>query len=37
VNIPIADVTRVGRNKVDPDGELWRAVLESTNQPANLF
>ena len=36
VHIPIPFVTKVGRNKVDPHGELWRAVLESTNQPANL-
>ncbi len=36
VHIPIPFVTSVGRNKVDPRGELWRAVLESTDQPANL-
>ncbi len=37
VHIPIPFVTSVGRHKVDPHGELWRAVLESTNQPANLL
>ena len=36
VHVPIPMVTGVGRSKVDPHGELWRAVLESTNQPANL-
>jgi len=37
VHIPIPFVTNVGRHKVDPHGELWRAVLESTDQPTNLF
>jgi 6-phosphofructokinase 1 len=37
VHLPIPFVTTVGRHKVDPHGELWRAVLESTNQPANLL
>jgi 6-phosphofructokinase 1 len=36
VHIPIPFVTHGGRNKVDPHGGLWRAVLESTDQPANL-
>ncbi len=35
VHVPIPFVT-TGRHKVDPHGELWRAVLESTNQPANM-
>jgi 6-phosphofructokinase 1 len=35
VHVPIPFVTG-GRSHVDPHGELWRAVLESTNQPANL-
>ena len=37
VHVPIPFVTTIGRHKVDPHGELWRAVLESTNQPANLL
>ena len=37
VHSPIPFVTTFGRNKVDPHGELWRAVLESTKQPAKLF
>lgn len=37
VHVPIPFVTTIGRNKVDPHGELWRAVLESTDQPANLY
>ncbi len=37
VHVPIPFVTTVGRSHVDPHGELWRAVLESTNQPANLL
>lgn len=36
VHVPIPFVTD-GRSHVDPHGELWRAVLESTNQPANLL
>ena len=36
VHVPIPFVTTIGRHKVDPHGELWRAVLESTNQPANM-
>ncbi len=36
VHVPISFVTD-GRSHVDPHGELWRAVLESTNQPANLL
>ncbi len=37
VHVPIPFVTTVGRHKVDPHGELWRAVLESTSQPANML
>ena len=36
VHLPIALVTQVGRSKVNPTGELWRAVLESTGQPPRL-
>ncbi len=36
VHLPIALVTGVGRSKVNPTGDLWRAVLESTGQPARL-
>jgi 6-phosphofructokinase 1 len=32
VHIPFSFVTR-GRRKVDPDGDLWHSVLESTGQP----
>ncbi len=35
VHLPLDLVTH-GRRKVDPHGELWHAVLESTGQPANL-
>ena len=35
VHIPIPLATQ-GRRKVDPQSELWRAVLESTGQPARL-
>lgn len=35
VNLPLHLVTH-GRRKVDPEGELWRAVLECTGQPARL-
>ena len=37
VHLPIPFVTTIGRNKVDPHGDLWRAVLESTNQPTSLL
>lgn len=33
VHLPLDMVTH-GRRKVDPHGELWHAVLESTGQPA---
>jgi 6-phosphofructokinase 1 len=33
VHIPFELVIK-GRRKVDPDGDLWQAVLESTGQPA---
>lgn len=36
VHLPISLVTQVGRSKVNPTGELWRAVLESTGQPPKL-
>jgi len=35
VHLPLSLITR-GRRKVDPDGELWRSVLECTGQPACL-
>jgi 6-phosphofructokinase 1 len=33
VHIPFSFVTK-GRRKVDPGGDLWRSVLESTGQPS---
>ncbi len=36
VNLPLELVTH-GRKKVDPKGELWHSVLESTGQPARFF
>ena len=35
VHLPMSLVTR-GRRKVDPNGDLWRSVVESTGQPANM-
>jgi 6-phosphofructokinase 1 len=35
VHLPMPAVTR-GRNRVDPEGDLWRCVLESTGQPAKM-
>lgn len=35
VHLPMSLVTR-GRRKVDPHGDLWRSVLESTGQPAHI-
>jgi 6-phosphofructokinase 1 len=35
VHLPTSLATH-GRRKVDPHGELWNAVLESTGQPARL-
>jgi 6-phosphofructokinase 1 len=35
VHIPIP-VAISGRSTVDPDGDLWLSVLESTGQPARL-
>ncbi len=32
VHIPMATAIRE-RNRVDPDGDLWMSVLESTGQP----
>ena len=37
VHLPISLVTQMGRNVVNPHGELWRAVLEITGQPAKLY
>ena len=36
VHLPLDMVTH-GRRKVDPQGELWNSVLESTGQPARLY
>ena len=36
VSIPI-HLSASGRKHVNPQGELWASVLESTGQPANLF
>ena len=36
VHLPIRVATQ-GRRKVNPDSELWHAVLESTSQPARLW
>jgi 6-phosphofructokinase 1 len=36
VHLPLDMVTH-GRRKVDPNGELWNSVLESTGQPARLY
>lgn len=35
VHLPMSLVTR-GRRKVDPTGDLWRSVLESTGQPSRI-
>jgi 6-phosphofructokinase 1 len=35
VHLPMSLVTR-GRRKVDPTGDLWRSVVESTGQPARM-
>ncbi len=35
VHLPMNLVTR-GRRKVDPNGDLWRSVVEATGQPARL-
>ena len=37
VHLPIKFVSKDGRRMVDPSGELWRAVLESTNQPGSMM
>ena len=36
VHLPIPLATQ-GRRKVDPQSELWHAVMESTGQPVRLF
>jgi 6-phosphofructokinase 1 len=35
VHVPMALAIRE-RNQVDPDGDLWMSVLESTGQPKHL-
>lgn len=35
VHLPM-DLVTSGRRKVDPQGDLWRSVLESTGQPAKI-
>jgi 6-phosphofructokinase 1 len=35
VHLPLTLVTR-GRRKVDPNGDLWRSVIETTGQRANM-
>ena len=35
VHVPISQVTS-GRKKIDPEGGLWRSVLQSTGQPARM-
>lgn len=35
VHLPMNLVTR-GRRKVDPNGDLWRSVVEATGQPARM-
>jgi len=35
VHLPM-DLVSSGRRKVDPHGDLWRSVLESTGQPASI-
>lgn len=35
VHLPM-DLVTSGRRKVDPQGDLWRSVLESTGQPAKM-
>jgi 6-phosphofructokinase 1 len=35
VHLPMSLVTR-GRRKVDPAGDFWRSVIESTGQPARI-
>lgn len=37
VHLPIEFVTGMGRSVVEPKGELWRAVLETTGQPARMM
>jgi 6-phosphofructokinase 1 len=35
IHIPFELVTQ-GRRKVDPNGDLWHAVLECTGQPPRM-
>lgn len=37
IHLPINFVSKDGRRMVDPTGELWRAVLESTSQPGSMM
>ncbi len=36
VHIPLSLVTG-GRRKIEPDGDIWRSVLEGTGQPVRMF
>ena len=36
VHIPLNLVTG-GRRKIEPDGDIWRSVLEGTGQPVRMF
>jgi 6-phosphofructokinase 1 len=36
VHIPLNLVTG-GRRKIDPEGDVWRSVLEATGQPVRMF
>lgn len=36
VHIPLALVTG-GRRKIEPEGDVWRSVLEATGQPVRMF
>jgi 6-phosphofructokinase 1 len=36
VHIPF-DLVISGRHKIDPEGDIWRCVLEGTGQPARMF
>jgi 6-phosphofructokinase 1 len=36
VHIPLNLVTS-GRRKIEPDGDIWRSVLEGTGQPVRMF
>jgi hypothetical protein len=36
VHIPVILVIG-GRRKIDPEGDIWRSVLEATGQPVQMF